>query len=53
MNNLIAGLTQHIPPKHKQFVRYYGVYSSKDKKEGCRRRMPFEIWVQSKTQKES
>ena len=31
MNNLIAELTQHIPPKHKHLIRYYGLYSSRTK----------------------
>jgi hypothetical protein len=30
-NDFIAELTQHIPPKHKHLIRYYGLYSSKTK----------------------
>ena len=29
--NFIAELTQHIPPKHKHLIRYYGLYSSRTK----------------------
>ena len=29
--DFIAELTQHIPPKHKQYIRYYGLYSSRGK----------------------
>ena len=29
--NFIAGLTVHIPPKHKYLIRYYGPYSSRTK----------------------
>ena len=30
-NDFIAELTQHIPPKHKHLIRYYGLYSSRTK----------------------
>ena len=30
-SDFIAELTQHIPPKHKHYVRYYGLYSSRGK----------------------
>ena len=29
--DFIAELTQHIPPKHKHLIRYYGLYSSRTK----------------------
>ena len=29
--DFIAELTQHIPPKHKHYIRYYGLYSSRGK----------------------
>ena len=29
--DFIAELTQHIPPKHKHIIRYYGLYSSRTK----------------------
>ena len=29
--NFIAELTQHIPPKLKHLIRYYGLYSSRTK----------------------
>jgi hypothetical protein len=31
MIDLLAELLQHIPPKHKCFIRYYGLYSSRAK----------------------
>lgn len=31
VNDFIAELTQHIPPKHKHLIRYYGLYSSRTK----------------------
>jgi hypothetical protein len=30
-SDFIAELTQHIPPKHKHLIRYYGLYSSRTK----------------------
>ena len=30
-NDFIAELTQHIPPKHKHLICYYGLYSSRTK----------------------
>ena len=30
-DDFIAELTQHIPPKHKHLIRYYGLYSSRTK----------------------
>jgi hypothetical protein len=29
--DFIAELTQHIPPKHKHLIRYYGLYSNRTK----------------------
>lgn len=29
--DFIAELTQHIPPRHKHYIRYYGLYSSRGK----------------------
>ncbi len=29
--DFIGALTQHIPPKHKNLIRYYGIYSSRSK----------------------
>jgi Putative transposase len=29
--DFIAELTQHIPPKHKHLIRYYGLYASRTK----------------------
>jgi hypothetical protein len=29
--DFIAELTQHLPPKHKHLIRYYGLYSSRTK----------------------
>ena len=31
-DDFIAKLTQHIPPKHKHLIRYYGLYSSRTKR---------------------
>jgi hypothetical protein len=30
-SDFIAELTQHVPPKHKHLIRYYGLYSSRMK----------------------
>jgi len=30
-SDFIAELTQHVPPKHKHLIRYYGLYSSRTK----------------------
>jgi hypothetical protein len=30
-NDFITELTQHIPPKHKHLIRYYGLFSSRTK----------------------
>ena len=29
--NVIADVTAHIPPKHKQYIRRYGLYSSRSR----------------------
>ncbi len=34
--DFIAELTQHIPPKHKHLIRYYGLYSSRSKGEAVK-----------------
>ena len=36
--DFIAELTQHIPPKHKHLIRYYGLYSSITKGKATRDR---------------
>ncbi len=36
VSDFIAELTQHVPPKHKHLIRYYGLYSSRTKGKAIR-----------------
>ena len=51
--DFIAELTQHIPPKHKQLIRYYGLYSSRTKgksvKDGSLAKFGYKVTSEIKT----
>ena len=51
--DFIAELTQHIPPKHKHLIRYYGLYSSRTKgkavKDGSLAKFGYKVTSEKKT----
>jgi len=51
--DFIAELTQHIPPKHKHLIRYYGLYSSRTKgmsvKDGSLAKFGYKVTSDRKT----
>ena len=49
--DFIALITQHIPPKGKQYIRRYGLYSSRTR--GVWERSPFVVKLAPKLWKEA
>ena len=52
-HDCIVELTQHIPPKHKHLIRYYGLYSSRTKgkaiKDGSLAKFGYKVTSERKT----